>query len=115
MAQLYELLRVRKAGWLVPRYQHAFGRPPRGALSVAEEYVPDLHRHSLVAKLLAPCTGTLMVEIPPLFDVTLLRWSCDLISLTGIERVEDEKGLKVLDCAQTWVLQPIIDEPASQG
>lgn len=56
-----------------------------------------------------------MLEIPPLYDATLLRWSCDLISLTGIERVEDEKGFKVVDCAQTWLLQPVVSMCTTDG
>ena len=106
MAQQYELLRVRKAGWLIPRHRHAFGRHPEGVLQVSQEYVPDLHRHSLVAKLIPAAPNQNAEPIPPLYDVTLLQWNCDLITLTGFERVEDEKGLKQTDCAQTWLLQP---------
>ncbi len=40
-------------------------------------------------------------NIPYLYDVTLLHWSCDVITLTGFERVTDEKGLEQLDHAQT--------------
>lgn len=106
MAQLYELLRVRKAGWLIPKYQHAFGRHPVGVLRVGEEYIPDLHRHTVMARLLTEGAGHAVEGVVPLWDVRLLHWSVDVITLTGIERVEDEKGLKTLDCAQTWVLQP---------
>lgn len=107
MAQFYELLRVRKAGWLIPKYQHAFGRHPIGQLRVGEEYIPELHRHTIMARLLTPETGTPVDGVPPLWDVRLLHWSCDVITLTGTERVGDEKGLKTLDVAQTWVLEPV--------
>lgn len=106
MAQQYELIRVRRGGWLIPKYQRAFGRHPVGALQVTQEYLPDLHRHSLVAKLLPPVPNQGTEPIPPLYDVILLHWNCDLITLAGFERVEDEKGLKQMDCAQTWLLQP---------
>lgn len=106
MSQLFELLRVRRSGWLIPKYQHSFGRHPVGALRVTQEYVPDLHRHTLIAQLLPPEPNQPTERIPPLYDVVLMHWNCDLITLSGFERVEDEKGLKRLDCAQTWVLQP---------
>lgn len=106
MTQLYQLLRVRKAGWLIPKYQHAFGKHPVGSLRVTEEYVPDLHRHSLMARLLSPGVGNPVEGILDLYDVRLLHWASDLITLAGFERTADEKGLKVLDCAQTWILQP---------
>lgn len=86
MAQQYELIRVRRGGWLIPKYQHAFGRHPVGALQVTQEYLPDLHRHSLVAKLLPPVPNQGTEPIPPLYDVTLLHWHCDLITLAGFER-----------------------------
>ncbi|MCB4359564.1 hypothetical protein [Quatrionicoccus australiensis] len=107
MTHLYALLRARRAGWLIPKYQFAFGKHPVGQLRVGEEYVPDMHRHTIMARLLSPGNGSPMDEIPPLYDARLLHWSCDVITLTGIERVPDEKGLKTLDVAQTWVLEPV--------
>ena len=46
-------------------------------------------------------------EIPHLYDVTLLHWPCDVITLTGFERVTDEKGLKQPVHAQTSVLRQV--------
>lgn len=77
---------------------------------VTEEYVPALHRHTLIARLLSPGAGSPMEDILALYDVRLLHWTSDLITLGGFERTEDEKGLRALDCAQTWVLQPARDD-----
>lgn len=54
---------------------------------------------------------TRLDDIPALYDVTLLRWSSNLITLVGFERVHDEKGLMLLDCPQTWQLQPVSGSP----
>lgn len=106
MSQVYQLLRARRAGWLVPKYQHAFGQCPIGVLAVHEAHVPDLNRHSIVARLRDPATGAPVAGVLDLYDVVLRHWSCDAITLTGFEGVPDDLGLKVTDCAQTWVLRP---------
>lgn len=101
MAQIYELLRVRTVRWLIPKYQHAFGRHPVGVLRAGEEYVPDLHRHTVMARLLSPDNGHPVADVIPLWDARLLHWSCDVITLTDIERgPDDHKGLKTVDWAQ---------------
>lgn len=71
MAQIYEQLRVRKAEWLIPKYQHAFGKPPVGALRVGEEYMPDLNRHTITTQLLTVDTGHPVADAVPLWDVRL--------------------------------------------
>lgn len=61
-----------------------------------EEYVADLLRHSLIARVQESATGVPFTEIPALYDVTLLRWTTSIITLTGIEQLVDDCGLKVL-------------------
>lgn len=104
MPHLYELTRVRDAGWLLPRHRHAFSTKPVGRLLVGEEYLADLARHTLTAHLLDAVSGARLSEIPPLYDVRLLKWTSGLVVLAGFERIPDGKGLKILDVAQTWLL-----------
>lgn len=75
---------------------------------MVEEYVADLHRHCLIARLVTPGVGSPIAEVPALYDATLLRWSSDHLTFTGFERIPDEMGLKVLDFAQTW--QVVLEE-----
>jgi hypothetical protein len=99
---LCTVLLTRDNGWLLPRYRHAFARPPTGRLQITDEAVHDLNRQSRVAHLLEPSTGKDVPGVPPLYDVVLLRWACDQVTLTGFERIPDDLGLKVTDYAQTW-------------
>ena len=94
------VLQMRKEGWLIPRYQHAFPRLSRGVLTLQEERVPVLNRCAYVATLRDPLSGAPVEGIQPLLDARVVRVLSDEIILTGIERVT--VGLRECDCAQTW-------------
>lgn len=79
MPHLYELTRVRDAGWILPRHRHAFSEKPLGKLLVGEEYLAELHRHTLTAYLLNPTSGQRLETVTPLYDVRLLKWTAGLV------------------------------------
>lgn len=109
---MFELIRVRDHGWLLPRHRLAFVKKPVGDLVVGEEYLEDLHRHARVARLARPGSGGFMDEVPLLYDVTLLKWTKGLVILSGFERVPDEKEHRSIDVAQTWMLYEVgVDSP----
>lgn len=99
------VLRTRDAGWLIPRYQHAFAQPPQGVLILKEEMVVVLNRHAFVATLRDPDTGAAVVGLPPLIDARVIRASADEWIWTGFERVMS--GLREADCVQTWVVRAV--------
>lgn len=103
---MYELIRVRDRGWALPRHRWAFGQKPRGEVSIDEIFDPDMQRHSKVARLLAPA-GAPSIDVPQLYDVTLLRMTRGLIVLAGFERLVDESGQRAYDYAQTWLLYEV--------
>lgn len=100
---IVQVLRVRESGSVIPRHNLAFVKPFEGVFTLHEERVPDLNRHSRVARLLNPQVGTPV--LPELYDAALLRATADEWVVTGFERVEQR--LKLVDCAQTWVITPV--------
>jgi hypothetical protein len=106
MTQLIvEVRRLRDGGWIIPRYQHAFGQAPQGILSLREEQVPDWNRHSRVARLLDQDTGAALEAVPALYDAVLLQAANSEWVITGAERAMH--GLREVDCVQTWRVVPI--------
>ena len=73
-----------------------------GELTVHEVRDPVLNRHTRVATLLDPTTGA-PLDVPQLLDTQLVGLTREVLSLSGIERVEDPLILKVEDFAQTWL------------
>ena len=99
---LIRLHRLRERGWPIPRYQFAFKKTILGELTVHEVRDPVLNRHTRVATLLDPTTGA-PLDVPQLLDTQLVGLTREVLSLSGIERVEDPLILKVEDFAQTWL------------
>lgn len=100
---VYDLLRVRRDGMLLPRWQLGSLAPARGVLTVRDTYLKDLGRHSMVATLVG------MDKVPDLVDVTLLETLGEHLVLTGFERSDDRSGNRV-DYAQTWLLRASQDQ-----
>ena len=109
------VVRLRDAGKVVPRYTLAFSAPYRGVLTLADEHVPSLNRHSLVAILRDPDSGAPIDGLCPLVDARIVRATADEWVLTGFERVilnMDER-----DCAQSWVvrMESLVDALPQDG
>lgn len=102
---IVRVILIREAGWVLPRHFHAFPKVHEGIFALHEERVPELSRTSRVARLLQVDTGLPVVGIAPLMDAVLLRATADEWVVTGFERVEQR--LKLVDCAQTWVITPV--------
>ena len=94
---------LRTAGVAFPQHNLAFVKPRLGILLLNDEHVPELHRHSLVARLVDPATGAQVEGLARLIDARLVRMMSDELVVTGIERVAD--GLTTRDCAQSWLVQ----------
>lgn len=100
---IVDVVRLRNAGKVVPRHNLAFVKPFVGVLTLNEERIVDLNRHSLVATLRHPDTGAPVPGLNPLLDARVVRATNDEWVLTGIERVAD--NLIELDCAQSWLVR----------
>ena len=99
---IVRLHRRRDRGWPIPKYQFAFKEPLVGELTIHEARDEVLNRHTRIARLWHPTTG-LLLEIPPLLDAQVVGLTRELLSLSGIERIEDPVLSKVEDFAQTWL------------
>ena len=102
LRMLIRLHRLRERGWPIPRYQFAFKKTILGELTVHEVRDPVLNRYTRVARLVAPDTGA-HLDVPPLLDAQLVGLTREVLSLSGIERLEDPLIFKVEDFAQTWL------------
>lgn len=100
---LVKLHRMRERGWPIPRYQFAFKPTIPGELTVSEVRDEILNRYTRVATLRDVATGAAIASVPKLLDVQLVGMTREYLSLSGIERVEDELLSKVEDFAQTWI------------
>ena len=110
---LIRLLRLRERGWPIPKYQFAFKQGIPGELTVHEERDPVLNRYTRVARLTHAATNLPMPEVPKLLDVQLVGLTREVMSLSGIERIEDPVLLKIEDFAQTWIC--LLDPDEGQG
>lgn len=88
---------IRKHGVPIASGQLSTQRVYSGRLRVRELPVPELLRTSRVAELMN-------VEVPELYDVTLLGTHENGFTLTGFERVRDGRGQRV-DYAQSWYVR----------
>jgi len=102
---------LRDAGWILPRYRHAFGQPFEGVFSLREERIVALNRHIRVATLLQVDTMLPVAGILPLYDAVLQRATADEWVFTGFEQIDD--GLRVVDTAQTWLVDLLRLETSS--
>lgn len=96
------LQRLRERGVQIPKYQHAFKTLVDGELLVFEQRDDSLNRYTRMAKLINPATSAER-DVPQLRDVQLVGMTRDVISLSGIERIEDIAISKVEYFAQTWL------------
>lgn len=94
--------RLRQRGIQIPKYQHAFKTLVDGELLVFEQRDDLLNRYTRMAKLIDPRTSA-QLDVPVLRDVQLVGMTRDVISLSGIERIEDVAISKIEDFAQTWL------------
>lgn len=100
---IYELVRVRNHGWVLPKFRQALLDRVRGHLSIDEQPDPVLNRTVRVATLLD--TKTLLpLDIPALIDPMILKAAKSFMVLTGIERIHDPLQNKDFEYAQSWVL-----------
>lgn len=96
---IFDMIRVRERGVVVPRFQIGRQRAVRGRLNVGDEYQPELRRHLRRATLQLQGHG----QAPePLWDVQLVHASGEMLVLGGFERIDD--AFRVIEYAQTWVL-----------
>lgn len=110
---LIRLLRLRERGWPIPKYQFAFKQGIPGELTVHEERDPVLNRYTRIARLTDPVTHNPMPNIPKLLDAQLVGLTREMMSLSGIERIEDPALQKIEDFAQTWIC--LLDPEEGQG
>ena len=100
---IYELVRVRDQGWVLPKFRQALLDRVRGHLAIDEQPDPVLNRTVRVATLLD--TKTLLpLDIPALIDPTILKAAKSFMVLAGIERIHDPLQNKDFEYAQSWVL-----------
>ena len=104
---IVEVIRVRREGCEIPRYQIALASHPNGVLTIYQNHVPWLNRHVLVAQLIHPETGRLIDGVAPLYDASILRATGSEWILTGFERITNQSMMKEFDYAQTWIVSAL--------
>lgn len=104
---LFDLRRVRQQGWVLPRFRSCMLHPVRGILRVSEQRLHDMHRSTRVAELLDPATRQPHPDVPPLIDAVLLAADGAGLTITGVERIRE--GERVIDYAQTWLLDAVVE------
>lgn len=102
------VLRLRRDGAPIPRWQQSQAAWVDGRLRVLEERDDQLRRSLLVARLLG-AEGSALV--PALCDVRLLQLDQDRLVLGGFER----DALTGRDVAQTWLLRRGPECPQGAG
>lgn len=101
-AVIFDVIRTRKNGVLVPRWQLGSLPRYRGRLIVDERHDVNLGRAVRQARLLDD--GRPIDDPPWLMDPVLLHANDSRLVLTGFERISD--GITTTDYAQTWILEP---------
>lgn len=100
---LFDVIRTRRHGVLLPRWQLGSLPRYRGVLVVEERRDPEFGRTLRIARLIDMSRPT---DDPPwLMDSVLLQANDSRLVLTGFERIED--GITKTDYAQTWILEPV--------
>jgi hypothetical protein len=96
--------RARDKGRLLSKFQRD-RRWREGTLTIIEERDPELHRVLRVARLKQP-DGTDV--LPPLLDATIIAMTVDQWSITGFERLEEERvGGDAVCYQQSWLITPV--------
>lgn len=93
------VLRVRRQGAPIPRWQQSQASWVEGLLAIREERDEQLNRSFLVARLRGHA-GQSCDSLPALFDARLLQLTSERLVLGGFER----DPLTGRDTAQTWLL-----------
>jgi len=90
-------------GRKVPRWRE--GRPGTiGVLEIKEAFDQPTSRTRRTATLYDP-SGVPIASVKPLLDATVLYVSADRMTITGIERLEDERtGMFEHEYAQSWAV-----------
>lgn len=107
---LFDMVRTRENGVLVPRYQVGRQRAVRGSLVVEEVQDSRLARHIRTARFKMEDHGA--TPPPDLRDVQLIYAASDMLVLNGIEQLD--LGMRVVEYAQSWVLSSP-QGPEAQG
>lgn len=103
------VLRLRREGAPIPRWQQSQAAWVDGRLRVVEERDDQLRRSFLVARLTRFGDGAGL--LPALFDARLLQLDQDRLVLAGFER----DVLTSRDVAQTWLLRRGPECPRGAG
>lgn len=99
----FEIVKVRRAGVMVPRWQLASLTRYEGFLRVEEKRVKVLERHSLVAQIIE--TAVSSDQWQTLYDARLLSTTSQWMTMTGFEIGHSDVGEDV-HYMQTWLLTP---------
>lgn len=99
----FEVVRARKDGVLVPRWQLSQQPVYSGFLRVEEIRIPSLARTSIVARII-PELGT-GIAPPDLYDMRLLSSNSSYLTLTGFE-IGETMGGREAHYMQSWFLTP---------
>ena len=106
----FEVIVVRREGKVIPRWQWAFGKRPRGHLIVEDVEDKALNRITRVARLMR--TDSRDPPDPlPLYDATLVHASPAWIVITGFEQLDPMPGVTTpQDFAQSWICRSPRDD-----
>lgn len=99
----FEVVTVRKAGILIPRHV-LWSAVVRGHLCVSERHDAELNRITRVATI--EQGDPHKVLLGPMLDAALVSARPDLWTMTGWERVADDKASHSRACVQSWILIP---------
>lgn len=88
---------------MVPRWQLASLTRYLGRLVVEEKHLPDLGRHSTIARIISDNRED--QDWPVLYDVRLLATTSQWLTMTGFEIDTTDSGREV-HYMQTWLLTP---------
>jgi len=103
------VLRVRREGVPIPRWQQSQCTWVEGRVTVLEERDAQLRRSFLVARLGGPM-GQGGDLLPALLEARILLWTAERLILSGFER--DCFGK---DTAQTWLIMRGSSSPRGNG
>ena len=104
---LFDVVRVKELGRVVPRHLVGRLRVVRGEFHLADERIPELGRSSRVASLQVQGDDAPRLA---LFDAMLMRADATRLVLSGFERVWVDAQL--VDFSQTWVMELATGETA---
>ena len=103
---VFDMIRARRMGRLIPRWQLSAIPPARGTLLVRDQYDRELNRTCRRAQLIRLGVSPAKQPIPTLVDAVLLWVSHDTWVLGGIESEATDSGDERY-YAQTWLLSPL--------